>query len=137
MTDSKKKSNALWPDVSTIKGARSAAMFGFWAATFTAAVTALVAAWALGSGKAALGFIDASAFLDALLFAAVAFGIYKESRFAAIAGLLLFIAEKIYQIAATGAFRGAYIAFALLFCYVISIRGTFALRKLRSHESAG
>src|SRR5713226_1817953 len=98
---SERKVGFWWPSVGSVEGAKKASMYGFWAAIFSAVVTALFAAWALGSGKVALGFVDAWAFADALIFSAIAFGIYKESRFAAVAGLIFFVVEKIDQFSKT------------------------------------
>lgn len=131
MTD-KARNYGLWPEVTTIAGARSAVMYGVWAALFSAIVTALLAAWALGSGRAALGFVNAWAFVDAAIFAAIAFGIYKESRVAAVFGLVFFVGEKILQVMDTGSLRGSFVAIIIILCYAISVRGTVALHKLRA-----
>lgn len=135
MSDKTKK-NVWWPDVSTPGAARSARMYGVWAALFSAVITALLASWSLGSGKAALEFVDAWAFIDVAIFSAVAFGIYKESRFAAVAGLVIFLGEKLYQIAISTTTSGIIMALILSTCYVAAIRGTFALRRFRATQSA-
>jgi hypothetical protein len=132
-----KRKNAWWPDVSTLEGARSARMYGVWAALFSAVVTAAFATYSLMSGKVALDFIDASAFVDVAIFAAIAFGIYKGSRFAAVAGLVIFVGEKVYQWSVTGTASGVFLAVALVYCYVVAIRGTYALRRLRTAQPTG
>lgn len=132
----KKRKNIWWPDVSTPIGAQSAKMYGVWAALFSAVVTALLAAWSLGSGEPALEIVDAWAFVDVAIFGAVAFGIYKGSRFAAIAGLVIFLGEKIYQIAVTTTVSGLVLALILAMCYVAAIRGTYALRRFSKERSA-
>jgi hypothetical protein len=128
-----KQKNVWWPDVSTPAAARSARMYGVWAAVFSAVVTALLASWSLGSGKAAFELVDAWSFLDVAIFVAVAFGIYKESRFAAVAGLVIFVGEKLYQpvvsTTPTPGTSGIIVAFFLTICYVAAIRGTYALRR--------
>lgn len=134
MSDKKKK-NILWPDVSTAADARSARMYGVWAAVLSAIVTALAASWSLGSGKAAYGLVDVWSFLDVAIFVTVAFGIYKESRFAAVAGLTLFVAEKLYQLAVIPtSFNTTSIIVAVIFAmgYLAAIRGTYALRRFGS-----
>ncbi|MGC1520875.1 MAG: hypothetical protein WA803_04985 [Steroidobacteraceae bacterium] len=85
----------------------------------------------MGANKKAFNFVGAGAFLDVALFLAVAFGIYKGSRIAAVVGLLLFVAEKAYQIQQTGKFQGVWMAVILIVCYLFAIRGTFALHRLR------
>ena len=130
------KKNVWWPDVSTLAGARSARMYGVWAALFSAVVTAIFASWSIVSGEEVLGFVDASAFVDVAIFAAIAFGIYKGSRFAAVAGLVVFVGEKIYQMAFSSSGSGIFLALALTYCYVIAIRGTYALHRLRREQPA-
>lgn len=70
--------------------------YGVGAAGIVAVLTAAFATWALMSQSTVVGFIDAWAYVDTVLFTLVAFGIYKESRFAAVFGLSVFIAEKAY-----------------------------------------
>ena len=78
------KRNVFWPDVSTLGDARWATKQGVWAALFVACVTAIVSLAALTMHKPVLG-VSGSALIDAAIFAAVAYGIYRNSRFAAIA----------------------------------------------------
>lgn len=125
------KKNFIWPAVDTEQSAKKLLRYGVGAALFTAVVTALVAAWALGANKKAFNFIGAGAYLDVALFLAIAFGIYKGSRIAAVGGLLLFVAEKAYQFEQTGRLQGAWMAVVLLVCYACAIRGAFALHRLR------
>lgn len=137
MSDTKKQ-NAFWPNVSTLEGAKAAATHGMTAALIVAALTTVMATWALMSSSTVLGFVDAAAYVDAALFLAIAFGIRKESRFAAIAGLALFLVEKAFQIQSTGKFDGAILALFLALLFISGIRGTFALRRLRAaHGSTG
>jgi hypothetical protein len=119
--------NLIWPPLETAEQARKAANYGVIAAVFISLVTALVASWAMGARKTALGFIDGLAFIDAIIFACVAFGIYKRSRFAAIAGLAFFLYEKIYQVIVTGHLEGAWMAIILTVCFVHATRGVYAL----------
>jgi hypothetical protein len=130
------KKNVWWPDVSTLAGACSARMYGVWAALFSAVVTAIFATWSLVTAKPVIDFVDASAFIDVAIFAAIAFGIYKGSRFAAVAGLVVFLGEKIYQMAVSSTGSGIFLAVALTYCYVIAIRGTYALHRFRREQPA-
>ena len=130
----KNKKNIWWPDVSTPTAARSARMYGIWAALFSAVVTALLASWSLGSGKLALELVDAWAFIDVVIFTAIAFGIHKESRFAAVSGLVILLGEKLYQISIASTTSGVVMAFILGMCYVASIRGTYALHRFRATQ---
>ena len=133
MTDTTKQ-NAFWPSVSTIEDARRAAGYGMWAAIIVAVITAGFATWALVSRSTVAGFVDAWAYLDAVLFSLVAFGIFKEARWAAVAGLALYALEKVYQIQATGQFQGAVMTVFLTLFFISGVRGTFALRRLRASD---
>jgi len=126
------KGNLIWPAVDTEHSATKLLRYGVGAALFTAVLTAIVAAWAMGAKQRAFNFVGNGAFLDVALFLAVAFGIYKGSRIAAVGGLLLFLAEKAYQYQQTGNLHGAWMALLLIVCYAYAIRGTFALHRLRS-----
>ena len=134
MSDTKKE-NFFWPDVSTLGSAKKAAGYGVGAAGIIAVLTAAFATWALMSQSTVVGFIDAWAYVDAVLFTLVAFGIYKESRFSAVFGLLIFLVEKSYQIHITGKFDGAVMAVFIIVFFISSIRGTFALHRLRSETN--
>jgi hypothetical protein len=122
-----------WEDVSEISGAEKAMKGGFWAAVIVAGITSLVAALSLTGTK--LFGIDASAFLDAAIFAGIAFGIKRKSRFAAVAGLCLYVFERIYMLqrgGAGGIITG--IIFTLLF--INAVRGAFAYHRLNESGQA-
>ncbi|HEY6843774.1 MAG TPA: hypothetical protein VI391_06365 [Thermoanaerobaculia bacterium] len=111
-------SNAWWPDVSTLDEARKAARQGMWGAIFVAVVTAIVA---LAADK--LG-VQAS-FVDAAIFAVLAGGIAMNSRIAAVATLLLYIAETVYRFTVMGP-KGLPLTVVLMLAFINSVRGTFA-----------
>ena len=111
-------------------------MYGVVAAGFTAIVTTLLATWSLGAGRNALGGINVWAYLDAAVFAAIAYGIYKEKRWAPVLGLCLYMFEKFYQISITHSLEGWWMVIILVFCYMNSIRGVYALHRLRAEVNA-
>jgi len=130
------KTNWFWPPVDTKEGAKAAAKQGVWAAVFVAVITAAVATIAMSSGKAVMG-VDAWAYADAVLFAALGFGIYKMSRFAAVAALVLYVAERIYMMASSsGAGRGFVLTIIFTLFFLNAVRGTFAFKKLSAEASA-
>jgi hypothetical protein len=133
--DEKSKFKWWWPDVSLVEAARKATIQGMWAAIFVAGVTGLFAAYALASGQKAAAYIDAWAFVDSVIFGAIAFGLYKESRFAAVAGLVIFIIEKIGQNLTAPAPSGIFVAVVIIICFTGAVRGTYALRKLRAGKA--
>ncbi|MEZ4447181.1 MAG: hypothetical protein R3B72_49335 [Polyangiaceae bacterium] len=69
----------------------------------------------------------------AMLMAVVAVGIYRESRFAVVAGLLLFILSRAAALVAASVFSPltALLIFAILLGYIHAMRGVFALHALR------
>lgn len=131
MSESKKR-NVFWPAVGTVDEAKKAASYGMGSAIVVAVFTAGFATWAVVSRSTVLRFVDAWAYLDAVLFSLVAWGIHKESRVAAVVGLALYLLEKAYQIQTTGTFQGAVMAVFLTLFFVSGVRGTFALRRLRN-----
>ena len=93
------------------------------AALFIAVVTGLAASFRV------LG-VDRTALLDAGLFALVAFGIFRVSRFAATFGLVLFVVERIVMLA-MGQSAGGILGIFLLLAFSNSVRGAFAYHRLR------
>jgi hypothetical protein len=124
----------LWPAVDTPEQAVRAARRGMWAAVLVAGVTALAAGLALSGGEPVAG-VDGSAFVDAVLFGVIGWGIRRLSRVAAVAGLVLYLLERAYMWAEGG---DTNIAFAIIlsFCFVTGIRGTFAHHRLATDAAA-
>jgi hypothetical protein len=109
----------LWMDITDRETARKAAMQGVGAAVLVSVVTAAMAlgGW-LGAGPASL--------IDAALFAAVAFGIYKMSRVAAVFGLVAYLAERVYAMGQGTGSSGIVMAIFLTLAFIHAVRGTFA-----------
>ncbi len=125
-----------WPDVSNLDGAKEAAKYGMWCAVFAAGVTTLFVLLAT-FGFSIMG-IKPNALLDAVLFAAIAFGLSRYSRFAAVAGFALFVIEKIYMLMKTGSFFAVGVLGILIALgFLNSIRGTFAYQKLGGATPGG
>ena len=83
------------------------------------------------SSRDVTGFIDAWNFVDVFLIFGLTFGIYKKSRFCAVAMLVYFVLSKIYIFMATGKASGVIFAMIFLYYYVRGVQGTFAYHKLR------
>ena len=123
-----------WPDVSDIDGAKDATRYGMWCAILVAAFTALFSLLALFG----IRFMGASlaSFVDAALFAAIAYGLSKYSRFAAVAGFTLFLIEKIYTYVMTGSILGVgVLGIVILFGFLNGMRGAFAYQRLAAAAS--
>lgn len=100
-----------------------------WAALFCGGVTILGAVLgAAGIRAVPSGAVDARALLDAGLYLAVAWGIYKLNRVAAVAGLALYLGERLYAWAEVG-LRSPIVAVILTLCFVHGVRGAFAYHR--------
>jgi hypothetical protein len=129
------KSNWFWPDVSDLEEAKKACRVAMWCAIVVAGVTCLFAGLAMAGTK--LTPVNGSAFLDAAIFAGIAFGLSRYSRIAGVAGFVLFLIERIYMISQTrSAFGGGlFLGIVLLIAFMNGMRGAFAYQKL--HTQAG
>jgi len=129
------ENNSWWPDVSDKNGAEKAIMSGFVAAAFVACVTAAIALVSIFLHKPILG-IDGFGLVDATIFAAIGFGIYRKSRSSAVLGLVVYLVERIYMTVTNGASSSAGVMTIILsLAFVHGIRGTFAYRKLSGQAS--
>ncbi len=117
----------IWPETSDDDSAKEAAKQGVWACSFIAIVTGGMAFFQ------AMGF-DSAAFVDAFLFAIIGFGIFKLSRTAAVAGLVLYLIERIYMWATFGS-KNIAMAILLSLMFVNSIRGTFSSHKIKRESN--
>jgi hypothetical protein len=123
-----KKSSAFVADISTADAAKKAAKGGMWAAFFVAGVTTLFAIIAMSGGKE-VGGINGAALIDAAMFAGIGIGIGKLSRVAAVAGLVIYIAERLYMMSVNGP-QGIFLSIALTAIFINSVRGTFAYHRI-------
>jgi hypothetical protein len=76
--------------------------------------------------------IGPTAWLDAVIFAALGAGIGKMSRAAAIGALLLYIVERIAMAPVAG--LSPITMIALVLCFVQGVRGTWAFHKFRQQS---
>lgn len=116
-----------WPKLTNEKDAKDASVQGVFAAGLNAVATTLFVA---------TGGIPTTSLLDAAVFAAIGFGIYKMSRIAAVTGLLAYVAERL--VTPTNIFSGANLIMmiALTMCFINAVRSTFAYHKLRHAQAA-
>ena len=129
VTEKPSRWRGLWPEVADLDSARSASRQGMWAALFVAVVTAAVAAFK------AFG-LSTSAFFDAAVFFGIAWGIYRVSRVAAAAGLLLYVLERVVTFAQSHE-TGGILAIFLLLAFGNGARGAFAYRRLLKQSTGG
>ena len=136
MPESSKKANFLWPSISDLPSAIRASDQAFWAAVVVAGATASLATLSLTIGKAIASY-DASAFIDAALFAIVAWRIKRRSRPWAVVGLVLFLVEKILQVAQDPSVSaGIVMALIIALLFVGGVRGNFAIYKFSQSQAS-
>ena len=127
--EKKGRFNWIWPDVSTIDGSKWAIRQAFWAAILCVGATVLFAVVGMMGVKVFENLeLDAWNLLDAGAFGAIAFGLSRYSRVAAVAGLVLYILERIMMWADVG-FKSPIIAIIFTLAFVGGVRGTWAYRK--------
>lgn len=115
----------LWPKVDLRRRAQNAIEEGFWVACF---LSFLYAMWALIGVLRDATINDIEQFGVAALFAALAFGIRRRSRVAAISALILYVLARVAQgWASLSPFQ--VVSFLFILAFVNCIRGAFAYRK--------
>lgn len=131
MKETSNKLQWIWPSVVDIASAEKAAKQGAWAAVICAVITS-VAAFIGHLNSNFYGF-DAWAFLDAGLFAIVAFGIFKLSRVAAVFGLFLYSLERAVMWAEHGP-KNPVLALIFILFFISSVRGTMEYHKFKKQK---
>ena len=121
-----------WPAIRDRESARKAAIQGFAGALLQVLISVGFAAWA-ASKQSLFGVNPTTFMIAAAIFAAIAIGIFRLARTAAVAGLVLFLPTQIWSLLfdrSTTDFVRTFILtilFGLLF--VNGVRGTFAYRR--------
>ena len=115
----------LWPRVDTPERAQDATKPAF----LVAVVSAVLPAGSVVFGS------DARQLIDAGLFGLIAFGLWKQSRAAAWAGLVLDVIGRASWWSQTGIPRDPFFALVIpaivLWAYLVAIRGTCALHRMK------
>ena len=111
---------ALWPTIIDKVTAKKTSRHGVWAAGFVSVATAIMARF----GQ----IVSRAPFIDAILFAIIAFGIYRMSKIAAVAGLVLFIVVRIDTWIEHG-MKNPIITILIALYFINGVRGTFAYHK--------
>lgn len=107
-----------------LKKIRGAWMAGAFSTVITLGLTLLAFA-----GTSVAGF-DAWNLVDVFLVAGLTWGIYRRSRFAAVAMIAYFVFSKVLMFAEGGKPSGAIWALLFLYLYVQGARGTFQYHRL-------
>ena len=125
------KRNVYWPAVTDLPAAISASDQGYWSAVGVAVLTGFSSAIALFRNSDLAG-VNGWSFIDAAVFGMIAWRIRRRSRIFAVAGLCLFIAEKVLQAIVVGQFgiAGLFVSGFIILLFINGIRGTFAIHRL-------
>ena len=118
----------IWPKISDKQSAMDAAHWSAGICYFVAVVTAIAAIIALISGHEVLG-LDGWSLFDAVIFAFFGWRIWKLSRTVAVLALVLYCAEKTYQLSESKNPGNSIILILFILGLVQGIRGTFAYKK--------
>jgi hypothetical protein len=124
----------IWPRISDGESARRAIKDGFWAAIIVVFFDVVIAAWALAARQKFAGYYDAWILVDGVLFAIVAWRMWRNSRIWSVIGLLLMaleIEDKLRNAAST---FGVVTVFLFL-AFLNAARGAFAFHKYSIHEA--
>jgi hypothetical protein len=116
----------VWPSISDSHSAVKVSRLGFYASVWRAGAAFLFAVLKLFEVGSAS--IDIGALVDILLFIIIGWGIYGLSRIAAVAGLLLYVFERIVMWAEAGTATWVTVMF-LTFMFISGVRGVFAYHK--------
>lgn len=124
--------NFLWPPIDDIEDAKKAAHIGAGCAFLVAIITAIFTSLSLRGMKLFPG-LNASSFVDVGLFLMIGFFIYRYSRIAAVAGLLLYAGEQILMMKTMG-FRFSLIPLFFTCHFISGVRGTFDYHHMKKSE---
>jgi hypothetical protein len=134
-TSENKWKRAHWPSVATREGAKFASRQAFAAAVLCTGLDCIFAA--LGALKVDLGpelRFDFWALGDASVFGIIAWGLWRHSRIAAWAGLLMYVLDRLYAFS-TAARANLVVAIILILAFVNGVRGTMALHRFKETDS--
>jgi hypothetical protein len=121
--------NMFWPNIDSIEDAKSVAKGAAFIPAFVSVITSIVVLVGIFY-KPILG-LDAWAFIDAFLFAIVAFGMWKLNRVAAILGLLLYVWGQFQLLSTQGTAVGVMAVFFAIMWFN-GIRASLRYHKLLS-----
>ncbi len=124
--------NHYWPAIPDAAAARKVARQAFWGAVVICLITAVFATLALY--RAREGNVTAYSYVDAAAFAVIALGIWKMSRVAAVAGLVLYLIERIVGWTGVQNLGYMFIILAFTLAFVNGVRATFAYHRFMASK---
>jgi hypothetical protein len=121
----KNRSNWIWPSITDAVSAKKASRRGVWACGYCAGFPLLFlifSAFDIGIREIP---VRVEHLIDISVFAIIGWGIYKLSRFAAVAGLAFFLIVKVIEVTYRG-IRAPIVTLIIMIAFSNSIRGIFA-----------
>ena len=122
----------FFPAVNTLASARKAGKQGVWVSIIVATFTAILALYLMGGAYPGAEGIGIAILLSAGLYVAIAWGINRMSRAAAVSGLTLYCLERLYMFSIMG-LNPVTLVIVVFFAvaFINAVRGTFAYHQLR------
>jgi len=124
---------SFWPKITDVESAKAASRAGVAGAGIVVVVTLAFVVWGLlrGSPVANIGI---AALIDAGLFLLIGFGIYRMSRVAAVAGLILYLVELWFTLKTGGTSANVVLPIIIILAFLGGIRGTFGYHKHKRQD---
>jgi hypothetical protein len=133
MTDkSSQKDSFLLPTITDLQSAQRLARQGTAVCVLIIIFSSVVAAIATSID----GTFPSQWFIAAMLiYGLIGFLIYRMSRFAAIAGLVMYLSDRLVLLAQQGLSMNVIFTIFFVFAFINSIRGTFAYHRFRRQRT--
>ncbi len=127
-----KKDSFLLPTITDLKSAQSLAQQGTTVCVLIIVLSSVVAAISTSID----GVSPSQWFVGMMLiYGLIAFMIYRMSRWAAIAGLVLYLGDRTALLVQQGISINVIVSILFVFAFINSIRGTFAYHRFRCQRS--
>jgi hypothetical protein len=123
-------SNSYWPKIEDSDKAIEVMHGGAGAAAISSGLSAAICIAAIWLGHPVIGF-DAWGLIDAAFFAVVAWRVYRLSLGWAVAGLTIFVVEKVLMFADNPKTAGFIVAIIFFLYYLNAVRAGLYLRKAK------
>jgi hypothetical protein len=127
--------NIWWPEITNAEEADRASKMGSGAAICIAVATAIAATISVVINAPVVG-VNANGYIDAAIFAFIAWGIRCRSNFVSAAGLAIYVSEKGYQFSTQPKSVGVFMTIFLLCGFISGIRGTRAYWRFAPEKAA-
>lgn len=121
----------MWPSTTTTASARFAVTQAFWAATVCATGVALLVMLNQLTPDGPRFPFGIGSLLDVAAFGAVAIGLSRRSRVAAVCGLALYVVEEVYVLGRANPLS-LLVVVMFTIAFVNGVRGAFALHRQAS-----